>query len=249
MRDPLIFVHGVSHGGWCWEEHFAPFFRKQGYDCYSLNLEGHETPGSKKSINHISLADYVRNIEEAAAKLGRPPILIGHSMGGLVVQKYLENASCKKVILVAPIPPMGSWKASLRFAYHHPNGLLDLMRLNLYAAFYKNAHALMYSADMEVSLLESYKEKMCAESFKAYLQTLFPRIRMKRQKETPMLVIGAGNDHIFTVKEIEETGRFYEAETVIFENMAHNLMLEKGHEQVADYILRWLEKSLVENEG
>ncbi|MEM7512137.1 MAG: alpha/beta fold hydrolase, partial [Bacteroidota bacterium] len=191
--------------------------------------------------------DYVRNVEEAVAELGQLPILVGHSMGGLIVQKYLEEASCAKVILLAPIPHTGSWGASLRFAYHYPSGLLDLMRLNLYAAFYKNAKALMYSEHMDAELLESYKEKMCAESFKAYFQTLFPGIKMRKQKEIPMLVIGAENDHIFTVKEIEETGRFYEAETFIFENMAHNLMLERGQEEVADYMLKWLEKSLVKN--
>ena len=247
MKAPILFVHGVCHGGWCWEEHFAPFFRKQGYECHSLNLEGHEVPSSKKSINHISFSDYVRNVEEAVAELDQPPILVGHSMGGLVVQKYLENASCAKVILLAPIPHTGSWGASLRFAYHHPSGLLDLMRLNLYAAFYKHAKALMYSEGMEAELLEKYKERMCAESFKAYLQTLFPGIKMNRQKEIPMLVIGAEKDDIFTVKEIEETGRFYEAETIIFENMAHNLMLERGHEKVADCMLKWLEKSLVKS--
>ncbi|MEL6191214.1 MAG: alpha/beta fold hydrolase, partial [Bacteroidota bacterium] len=223
------------------------FFRQQGYECHSLNLEGHEVPGSKKSINHIPLSEYVRNVEEAVAELEQPPILVGHSMGGLIVQKYLEKASCAKAILLAPIPHKGSWGASLRFTYHHPSGLLDLMRLNLYAAFYKNAKALMYSEDMDAELLESYKEKMCAESFKAYLQTLFPGIKMRNQKEIPMLVIGAEDDDIFTVKEIEETGRFYEAETIIFENMAHNLMLEKGQEEVAAYMLKWLEKSLVKN--
>ncbi|MEM8901772.1 MAG: alpha/beta fold hydrolase, partial [Bacteroidota bacterium] len=228
MKEPILFVHGVSHGGWCWEEHFAPYFRSKGYACYCLDLRGHEVPGSKENINHISFSDYVRNLEEAVAQLDQPPILVGHSMGGLVVQKYLENASCSKAILLAPIPPSGSWKASLRFAYHHPSGILDLMRLNLYAAFYKNARALMYSEDIDLVLLESYKKKMCAESFKAYFQTLFPGIKLRHQREIPILVIGAGNDHIFTVKEVEETGRFYEAETIIFENMAHNLMLEKG---------------------
>lgn len=247
MKEPILFVHGVSHGAWCWEEHFAPFFRQQGYECHSLNLEGHEVPGSKKNINHISLHDYVRNVEEAVAELNRPPILVGHSMGGLIVQKYIENASCAKAILLAPIPPAGTWKASLRFVYHYPAALMDLLGLNLYAAFYKNARALMYSEDMDIELLEKYKEKMCAESFKAYLQTLFPGIKMRKQREIPMLVIGGGKDDIFTVKEVEETGRFYGAETFIFEDMAHNLMLEKGHEEVANYMLTWLEKSLVKN--
>ena len=90
-KDPILFVHGVCHGGWCWEEHFVPYFEGLGYECHAINLTGHEQAGSRANINHLSLSDYVKDVVEAVHAINRPPILVGHSMGGMIVQKYLER--------------------------------------------------------------------------------------------------------------------------------------------------------------
>ena len=38
---PILFVHGMWHGAWCWAEHFLPYFAQHGYDSYALSLRGH----------------------------------------------------------------------------------------------------------------------------------------------------------------------------------------------------------------
>ena len=38
---PVLFVHGMFHGAWCWEEHFLPYFAQRGYAAHALSLRGH----------------------------------------------------------------------------------------------------------------------------------------------------------------------------------------------------------------
>src|SRR5882757_8290833 len=88
---PLLFVHGAWHAAWCWDEHFLDFFADRGYRAAALSLRGHGSSPTAKGLRRCSLADYVDDVAEVAARLPTQPILIGHSMGGFVVQKYLER--------------------------------------------------------------------------------------------------------------------------------------------------------------
>jgi len=80
------------------------------------------------------------------------------------------------------------------------------------------------------------------ESYRAFLDmTIFSLPRPKRVK-VPMLVLGAANDRIFTVPEVEATARAYGTTATIFPDMAHDMILEPGWREVADTILAWLDE-------
>lgn len=59
-----------------------------------------------------------------------------------------------------------------------------------------------------------------------------------------MLVLGAENDKIVSPKEIEKTARSFDGDYKIFPNMAHDLMLERGWQTVADFMIEWLKKTV-----
>ncbi len=82
------------------------------------------------------------------------------------------------------------------------------------------------------------------ESYRAFVDMIVNLPRPKRVK-TPMLVLGGGRDTIFTRKEVEATGRAYSTQAEIFPNMAHDLMLDHGWEDVAKRILGWLEEQKI----
>uniref|UniRef100_A0A061QNI5 Esterase-like protein n=1 Tax=Tetraselmis sp. GSL018 TaxID=582737 RepID=A0A061QNI5_9CHLO len=85
-RPPLVFIHGSYHAAWCWEEHFMPFFSERGYDCYALSLraQGGSDPIEGNVAGTVqSLAE---DIASFVGSLDRPPVVIGHSFGGLPVQ-------------------------------------------------------------------------------------------------------------------------------------------------------------------
>ncbi|KAB2907936.1 MAG: alpha/beta hydrolase, partial [Dechloromonas sp.] len=94
-KPPLLFVHGAFAGGWMWTDTFMPFLAKAGYPCHALSLRGHGGSEGREQINWHSVADYVDDLKTVVDWLGEEPILIGHSMGGFIVQKYLEHRTAK----------------------------------------------------------------------------------------------------------------------------------------------------------
>ncbi len=71
-KTSLLFVHGMWHGAWCWDEFFLPFFADAGYHVTALSLRGHA--GSEGKIQGSSIMDYVRDVEEVARTLPTPPV-------------------------------------------------------------------------------------------------------------------------------------------------------------------------------
>ena len=88
---PLLFVHGAWHGAWCWEEHFLGWFAERGFRVAALDLRGHGASPARGRFKTRRLRHYVADVAEVAATFDTPPVVIGHSMGGMVVQKYLER--------------------------------------------------------------------------------------------------------------------------------------------------------------
>jgi pimeloyl-ACP methyl ester carboxylesterase len=117
---PLLFTHGAWHAAWCWDEHFLGFFADKGSRALALSLRGHGSSSSPKALRWSSFADYVDDVASIAA--GRParPVVIGHSMGGLVVQKFLESHEAAAGVLLASGPPRGALGCTLRLARRLP---------------------------------------------------------------------------------------------------------------------------------
>jgi pimeloyl-ACP methyl ester carboxylesterase len=124
---PLLFVHGAWHAAWCWDEHFLEFFAEGGFHALALSLRGHGNSATPKPLSVCSIADYVEDMRAVADALPTRPVVIGHWMSGLVVQKYLESHAAPAGVLLASIPPRGDGRALLRFTRRHPwlslNGL------------------------------------------------------------------------------------------------------------------------------
>ena len=59
-KDILVFVHGVSHGAWCWEN-FVEYYTKRGYACFVINLRGH---GDDRNNKKGTLKKYVDDVKK-----------------------------------------------------------------------------------------------------------------------------------------------------------------------------------------
>ena len=91
-RDtPLLFLHGAYAAAWCWDEHFLSFFAGHGYACHALSFSGHGGSAGRERLDSFGIDHYVQDVARVVAQLPAPPVLIGHSMGGMVAQKYLER--------------------------------------------------------------------------------------------------------------------------------------------------------------
>ena len=117
---PLLFIHGAWHGAWCWDEHFLNFFADKGYRALALSVRGHGNSPTTKPLRACSLADYVDDVAGVADGLPTPPAVIGDSMGGLIVQKYLEKHAAPAGVLMASLPPLGGLRFTTRVVRRIP---------------------------------------------------------------------------------------------------------------------------------
>jgi pimeloyl-ACP methyl ester carboxylesterase len=122
-RPPLLFVHGLGHGALCWEN-WLDAAAAAGYPAYAVSLRGHG--GSSGRLRTALLGQYVDDVVRTAAELPRPAVLVGHSMGGLVVQQALTRYAAPAAVLVAPLPAHPAVGALARIARRHP---LDAARI------------------------------------------------------------------------------------------------------------------------
>lgn len=238
--NPIVFVHGAWHGAWCWQEFFVPFFLDQGYRCVAFSLRGHGR--SEGRLFGAGIRSYVRDLAQVTAGLDAPPIIIAHSMGGFTTQKYLEKYKAAAVVLLASVPPSGVLGTSLRIMLRHPWAFIKAnlsLRLKPIIGAPALAREAFFAADMPADQFDRYFAQLQDESYLAFLGMLLLRPKPKLD-DTPVLVLGAADDTIFTQKEVDKTARTYGTEATIFQSMAHDMMLEAGWEAVAGRINDWL---------
>lgn len=246
-KETVIFVHGAWHGKWCWDKYFRKEFINNGFEVITFDLPGHNTAGKIKGINQYSIHDYVNALKEEVKKLKKAelPIIIAHSMGGLILQKYLEKNTCKKAIFLASVPPYGVINTTLKFSrkwYFYPS----IIGLNLFGLVNteKKAKEAFFSKNLPKEALEEYTSQLCSESFKAFLNMLLPRVKITNLSNIPILVLGAKNDTIFSINDNKKIAKKYKNATlIILDDIAHDMMLDTNHKIVSDQILTWLRKS------
>lgn len=240
---PLLFVHGAWHGAWCWDEHFLDFFAERGYRALALSLRCHGDSSSPRPVRWCSIADYVDDVDAVASSLPASPVVIGHSMGGYVVQKYLESHQAPAGVLVAAVPPQGVLQFVARLYRRLPWLTTKALVTGASLACFGTpqlARAGFFSAGVPDSDVTRYAALLQNESQRITLDSMLLSLPRPKRIKTPMLVLGAELDTCFSVKEVHATARTYGTEAEIFPAMAHDMMLEPDWATVAQRIDTWL---------
>jgi non-heme chloroperoxidase len=247
---PLLFVHGAYSAAWVWDCHFLPFFADRGYQALALSLRGHGDSAGHERLWSWRLRDYVADVEQVAAALPRPPVLIGHSMGGLVVQKVLHRRPVPAAVLLAPVPPHGLLGSLLSIALTNPQLHCELT----WAVTDGAVRRALFTDDRRSGdgEVRGYLERFQPESTLVLFDLLgldlppsLPRL------ELPVLVLGAEHDGFLPALSgaLEATARTYRTRAEVVPGIAHAMMLERGWEAVARRILDWLETMLGDGPG
>ena len=245
-KTPLLFVHGTGHGAWCWDENFLPFFADCGFSSHAVSLRGHGGSEGRDKLKWTSIANFVDDVHGAASILDHPPVVLGHSLGGLVAAKYLERYPGPAGVLIAPCPSEGMLLSGLRLQFANPILLTKVALKQDYAIMFSTpelAKRFLFSSDVPLEKVATYSARFGSESYRAALEMIYNLHRPSKIK-VPMLVVGAENDALVAAAKIEKTARAYNAQCRIFANMAHDMMLERGWREPALYIADWLRKTI-----
>ena len=238
----ILLVHGAWHGTWCWDD-FAARLSDIGHDVRTVRLRGHDpAPGRiRHRIHH-----YLDDVRRAAAQFPVPPVLVGHSMGGLLAQKHLDARVVRGAVLMASIPPSGAGRAAVRLGVRHPVAMLKAilqLRLRPLVATAALVRELFFTPDTTEEVVNDCHARVQDESFLAFVDMLvFVRAHPARAG-VPVLVLGAERDGIISVEEVHRTARVYGTQAEIFPGMGHNMMLEAGWPRVVDRVDAWVRRT------
>lgn len=245
-KQPLLFVHGAFAGGWMWTETFMPHFMQAGYACHALSLRGHGSSEGRERIAWHSVTDYVDDLARIAAwveeREGRAPVLIGHSMGGFIVQKYLERTAVPGAVLLCSVPPQGLIAAQFHLLLQKPQLFAEINRI--LTGEYTDTDTLrqaLFAGEVDEAMLQAWLSQMQNESQRAiWDMSMFNLPLVWLMHRSPMLILGAEKDMLVPAFLVQSTAHTYGLSCHLFRDMGHAVTHEKEWPQVAAAIRDWL---------
>lgn len=249
---PLLFVHGAFCGAWIWDEHFLPWFAEQGWEAHAVSLRGHGASEGRERLHSFRIADYVEDVLAAAEACSAPPVLIGHSMGGMVVQRALIRRRLPGAVLMASAPPHGLLESTMRLAWSDPYVFQQMGMLMAFGSRAIDPEAVrraMFSDRVPLEMAKRYEPLMQEESQSVVLDIggwiPFPPLPARG---IPVAVLGAEEDRLFPADQVRATARAFRTEPVFFPAMGHSMMLEPGWESVARHVADWVETAVLKTD-
>lgn len=238
--EPVLFVHGMWGGAWMWQP-YMEFFAARGWRCHALDLRGHHGSRPVPDIGRVSIHDYVADARAVAEALGRP-VVVGHSMGGLLAQKLAELLGPPAVVAITPAAPRGILALSTlelaRAALRHLPEILG--RRPLMPAF-AEIEALELNR-LPPAQRRAVYDRLVPESGRMTFDIAVTGLRVDaRRVRGPMLVVAGSDDRITPAPMVRRVARRYGATLRECPGFAHMLLMEPGWERIAGDIADWLE--------
>ncbi len=238
-RRPLYLLHGELTGSWVWERYLA-HFAQRGWEGHALNLRAHFW-SETADFETLDLDSYVDDAIAGYDALGRPAVVIGHGMGGLLALRLAERRDVVGVVLLSPALPDPIRPAS-------PSHVVRLVpprfRQELIGWAGPAEQIQRQHPDLTLADVIRIQHLMGAESGAARRRML-EGVPVDRDAlgEAPRLVVGAGVDRQFPAPDSERLAEWLGAEYLVFGAHSHyGLVLgEDSHEQVAEGIRAFLE--------
>jgi len=255
MSKTMVMIHGMWGGGWYWQS-MREYFEAQGYEVHTPYLRHHKLSteqistgkGLPEELGTTSLIDYVDDLDTFINGLPEIPIIVGHSLGGLVAQKLAERQLCARLILLAPAPPNDvpaiTW-----------GGIKSFFSLLKTWGFWRKPHrpdfeSCVYSsfAKLPVAEQRTCYERMVYDSGKLVVEIALPFLDGAKSSavdatsiNVPTLVIGASDDLLIPPQVVKKIAKKYaQSEYRCLDNQTHWLMYEPGWERCAKLIDDWL---------
>ena len=249
-RDPvpILFCHGTGGGSWIWSN-FCEYFSQKGWDTYAMNYRGHYLSDQLENLGSCHFMDYVDDVEAVVNHLEAEPYLFGHSLGGIVVQKYAERRNPAKLFLIDS-GTCGALTQRLDFqiiikgmaekGVYVEKGDLVSMTSDM-----EKIRDFLFAEDLvEEKVVREYIQKHGWESKQAAMESGRTPVDPDKIK-CPVYIIGKESGFSTGMPTNQWLAEYYHARDVrLFEPMGHCFMKEKNWQVYARIIEQWLlEKS------
>jgi pimeloyl-ACP methyl ester carboxylesterase len=252
-KETIFMIHGMWGGPWYWKN-YRDFLEKKGYRCVATTLRYHDIDPKDKPderLGRVSLQDYADDLEAEIRKLPGKPVIMGHSMGGLIAQILGSRGLASALVLLTPASPRGILALTpsvirsffgimIRWGFWRKP-----MRQSFGAAVYSMLHLLPLEKRKEAYDRFVYESGRAAFEIGFWPLDLKGGSRVDGTKLTcPVLVIGGGQDRITPASVVRKVAaRYADVSTYReFKDHAHWVIAEPGWQDIAAFVAEWLDR-------
>lgn len=233
-RPPLLCVHGAGMGAWAFER-WLPAAAADGWHIAAVSLRGHGDSETPERWSATTLRHYEHDVLQAITELPAPPVLVGHSLGAVVVARVLERTrSAPAGVLLSPPPPDHGLAVLGALARHDPAILLR----GLVGRAARPRPDTLVGPATPAQDAAALARRIGPEPTLAALQVMLPR--RTPLVRAPVLVISGDRDRIVPPATAARTARLLGTRAHLYRGLGHNLLLEPGWEDVLGHVLSWI---------
>ena len=237
QHRPVLLVHGYFATAAVFRE-WLPFFAQRGIPTYAVNLRGREGSRPGIDLGKTSISDFVDDVAAVAMHLDRP-IVVGHSMGGLLVQCLAERGLAHAAALITPAPPRGISVLSPALIARQLKYLPAILRSRVVRPSARDLNTLVLNhvpGDQRPGVLR----ELVPDSGRAGRDMSITGVPVEaRRVRCPVFVVGADDDHFIPPPVVRRVASRYGAPIQTMVGRGHMLVLEPGWKAVADVVARW----------
>lgn len=246
----------LLHGMWCTGATLEPIanqFRDAGYMVHTPTLPLHKsnlTDDERRRLGKVSLRDYANYLRTYIQnlQLNQPPVLLGHSMGGLLAQMLAAEMPTRALVLVSPAPPAGN-------NLIHLSSVTATSFIMANGRFWQKANKpSTWHADfclfnkVDPSKRELHHHNLVAESGRCFAEIVFWFLRKDKctwldlkRISCPVLTVAGTKDRLIVPDVTRKVGRsFPNSELRMYGNHGHMIFLEPGAEEVIHDMVEWV---------
>ncbi|WP_339428646.1 alpha/beta fold hydrolase [Pseudomonas taetrolens] len=255
MDYQVCFIQGDWLAPAIWAR-FERHFKACGYSCCVLSLPARGEQGwyrvlhgtDSKSSPLKCLVDFYA---EQIAAFPAPPVLIGHALGGLVVQLLLDRGLGVAGIAIAPRPPQRVFPgilAWLQILSTRAERLQGMNFLHMTPVQYSRRMGHPASGQTTRPLYEQYVGKVPQKLMTTVALGVGSRLFFNHERG-PLLLIAGGDDRMVASSVVLANYRYQRrslapTDFISFPGYGHLLIAQPGWEHVADRIIEWLQRQL-----
>ena len=251
----IVFIHGMYVTKECWDD-WVSYFSRHGYSCHALAWPLKDlSPGElrakhpdEKGEGKITLGDVVASCEKYVRGMTSEAILIGHSMGGLIIQLLLSKGLGSAGVAIDSAPPRGVVSIKLSFLKANWSTLNPFASPAIPVMLTRSQFQYAFASHLDGFALERAYENVVPQSKLVARGPLTSVAEIDyTRKRSPLLMIAGERDNIVPASLNKSNFKKYSQNSsrtdfIVFPRRTHYLINDESWHEIADHIIEWLEK-------